>query len=96
MLHLVEPAVADEGAEGEGKGKMDGSLHAALPPEVAASAIEAGWAEPHRLALRGVVPGTIVMLYGPRDLRELEVIGNLVAVSFEFARGRNGAGGKGE
>jgi phospholipase/carboxylesterase len=74
----------------------DGSLHAALPPEVAASAIEAGWAEPHPLALRGVVPGTIVMLYGPRDLRELEVIGNLVAVSFEFARGRNGAGGKGE
>lgn len=75
----------------------DGSLHAALPPEVVASAIEAGWAEPHPMTRAGMVPGTIVMLYGPRDLHELEIISGLVAVSREFACGRTfPAGGLGE
>lgn len=66
----------------------DGSLHAALPPEVAESAITAGWAEPHPMALRGMVPRNIVMLYGPRDTHELEVVAGLIAVSREFACGR--------
>jgi hypothetical protein len=68
-------------------GAIDGSLHATLPPEVLAQAIERGWAEPHPLARRGVIPPTHVMIYGPRDEAELETVWQLVEVSYAFARG---------
>lgn len=63
----------------------DGSLHAALPPALAEAAIEAGWAEPHPLALRGLIPKSIVMLYGPRDEGELDIVGRLVEASRDCA-----------
>lgn len=69
-------------------GASDGSLHASLPPALAAEAIERGWAELHPLACRGMILGTLVMIYGPRDRRaELETVWQLVAASYAFARG---------
>jgi hypothetical protein len=64
----------------------DHSLHAMLPLETAAAAIDAGWAEPHPVALRGLIPRTAVMLYAPRDEPELDVIESLVRASHAFAR----------
>jgi Family of unknown function (DUF5519) len=64
----------------------DHSLHAMLPPETVAEAVEAGWAEPHPVALRGLIPPTAVMLYAPRDEAELDVIESLVRASHAFAR----------
>jgi hypothetical protein len=64
----------------------DHSLHAMLPPEAAAEAIEAGWAELHPVALMGLIPMTAVMLYAPRDEEELGVIESLVRASHAFAR----------
>jgi Family of unknown function (DUF5519) len=64
----------------------DHSLHAMLPTETAAEAVEAGWAEPHPVALRGLIPMTAVMLYAPRDEAELDVIEGLVRASHAFAR----------
>jgi len=64
----------------------DRSLHAMLPIETAAEAVEAGWAEPHPVALRGLIPPTAVMLYAPRDAAELEVVERLVRASHAFAR----------
>jgi len=64
----------------------DHSLHAMLPEETAREAIEAGWAEPHPVALRGLIPPTAVMLYAPRDEAELDVIERLVRASHAFAR----------
>jgi hypothetical protein len=64
----------------------DQSLHAMLPTETAAEAIAAGWAEPHPVALRGLIPPTAVMLYAPRDEAELDVIERLVRASHAFAR----------
>jgi Family of unknown function (DUF5519) len=64
----------------------DRSLHAMLPPEAAAAAVAAGWAEPHPAALRGLIPPTAVMLYAPREEAELEVIERLVRASHAFAR----------
>jgi hypothetical protein len=64
----------------------DHSLHAMLPPETAADAVAAGWAEPHPVALRGLIPPTAVMLYAPRDETELDVIERLVRASHAFAR----------
>jgi hypothetical protein len=37
----------------------DYSLHAMLPTETATDAVEAGWAEPHPVALRGLIPDDI-------------------------------------
>ena len=64
----------------------DHSLHAMLPPETVTAAVAAGWAEPHPVALRGLIPPTAVMLYAPRDEAELEVVEALVRASHAFAR----------
>jgi hypothetical protein len=64
----------------------DHSLHAMLPIETATEAVDAGWAEPHPVALRGLIPRTAVMLYAPRDEAELDVIEGLVRASHAFAR----------
>lgn len=64
----------------------DHSLHAMLPTETVTEAVAAGWAEPHPVALRGLIPPTAVMLYAPRDEAELEVIETLVRASHAFAR----------
>jgi Family of unknown function (DUF5519) len=64
----------------------DYSLHAMLPTETVTEAVAAGWAEPHPVALRGLIPSTAVMLYAPRDEAELDVIEALVRASHAFAR----------
>jgi hypothetical protein len=64
----------------------DHSLHAMLPTETVDEAVEAGWAEPHPVALRGLIPRNAVMLYAPRDEAELDVIEGLVRASHAFAR----------
>lgn len=64
----------------------DLSMHAILPPELARDAIEAGWAEMHPVARRGLIPPTAVMLFAPRDDAELEVVQGLLQSSYEFAR----------
>jgi hypothetical protein len=64
----------------------DRSLHAMLPPDVRDAAIDAGWAEVHPVARRGLIPDTAVMLYAPRDEGELDVVERLVRASHAFAR----------
>jgi hypothetical protein len=64
----------------------DHSLHAMLPSDTATEAVATGWAEPHPVALRGLIPPTTVMLYAPRDEAELDVIESLVRASHAFAR----------
>ena len=66
----------------------DQSLHATLPPDLTQAAINAGWAELHLVARRGLIPPTTVMLYAPRDAAELEVIYGLLVESYRFAGGR--------
>jgi len=65
----------------------DGSLHLVLPPNEIDAAIENGWAERHPLAGRFGMPGNIVMVYGPRDEDELQVVAELIRASHAFARG---------
>jgi len=64
----------------------DGSLHAGLSPERAREAIEAGWAEPHPMALSMGNEGG-VMLYTPRTMEELDVIFQLIVDSYNFVTG---------
>ena len=58
----------------------DGSLHLTLPPRVYQEVLDRGWGEPHP------VSGTM-MLYGPRNRRELETVWQLVLTSYRFALG---------
>jgi hypothetical protein len=65
----------------------DGSLHVALPPEVAEEAIRQGWAEQHPVARRGLIPSNVCMVYAPRSSEEVDLVVGLVAEALRFARG---------
>lgn len=67
----------------------DGSLHIVLAPELAETAVAAGWAEVHPVALAGRAPKNRVMLYGPRDESEVEVLFGLIAAAVRRAGGRD-------
>ena len=65
----------------------DGSLHVALPPEVAQEAMRKGWAEQHPVARMGYIPQNVVMIYAPRDAQEIEVVAGLVDEAYRYASG---------
>jgi hypothetical protein len=67
----------------------DGSLHIALPPDLAREAVQAGWAEVHPVARQGMAPEHLVMLYGPRDEGEVEVLADLITASVRRAAAQN-------
>jgi phospholipase/carboxylesterase len=64
----------------------DGSLHLALPPALASDAVARGWAVAHPLAGIRLARG-MVMVYGPRDAAELDVVAAVVATSHAYATG---------
>jgi hypothetical protein len=61
----------------------DGSLHMTLPPRVYDEVLAKGWGEPHPLS------GTM-LIWGPRDAQELEVVWDLLKVSYAYALGSYG------
>ena len=67
----------------------DGSMHLALPAGSAREVVEKGWGEPHPIARLGLIPAGVIMLYAPRDERDLEIVMNVVAESYRFARGED-------
>jgi hypothetical protein len=74
--------------------RPDGSLHAALPPELAEEAIEKGWAEQHPVARLGYISPNVVMIYAPRNAEEIEDVAGLVAESYRYAGGRGSLPGR--
>ncbi|HET6757334.1 MAG TPA: luciferase family protein, partial [Burkholderiales bacterium] len=58
----------------------DGSLHVALPRDVYDEVLARGWGEPHPIS------GTM-MVFGPRDAEELEIVFRVVKASCDYARG---------
>lgn len=63
----------------------DWSLHLALPDPAADVAIDCGWAELHLIARTEEFPGSVVMVYAPRDANEAEAVWTLLRASHEFA-----------
>ena len=59
----------------------DGSLHMSLPAAIVRAVVDNGWAELHPLAGKHGLPGNIVMVFGPRDDAELEIVAALVRAS---------------
>jgi phospholipase/carboxylesterase len=64
----------------------DGSMHLALPVELAAEAVRQGWARPHMWAGVRLSAG-FVMVFGPRDEDELAVGKGILAASHAYATG---------
>jgi len=64
----------------------DGSLHLILPEDEARVVIEKGWGEFHPLVLQGVMAPTNLMVYGPRDAAELEIVWLILRASYTNAR----------
>jgi phospholipase/carboxylesterase len=64
----------------------DGSMHLALPPAQAADLVSHGWGVPHPWAGTRLAAG-FVMLFGPRDDAELEIVAGVVAAGHAFASG---------
>jgi pyroglutamyl-peptidase len=64
----------------------DTSIHLCLPKDLVATVLETGWGELHPYGDHG----TEVMIYGPRDAAELEVVMGLIEASLAFARGDRG------
>lgn len=65
----------------------DGSLHLALPPDLATDVVVHGWGQMHPLASTRLTAG-FVLVYGPRDDVELDVALAIVAASHRRATGR--------
>ncbi|MFC4942514.1 phospholipase [Pseudonocardia sp. GCM10023141] len=64
--------------------ESDGSLHVALPDALAYDALAKGWAVAHPLAGVRVSAG-MVLVPGPRDEGEVEIVAGIVAASHRFA-----------
>jgi phospholipase/carboxylesterase len=64
----------------------DGSLHLVLPRDLAADAVAKGWAQVHMLAGIRLSPG-FVLVYGPRNGAEVDVVAGIVEASHRFALG---------
>ncbi|MDY7040159.1 MAG: DUF5519 family protein [Chloroflexota bacterium] len=67
----------------------DGSLHMTLPPGAVEEVVAQGWGEMHPVARMGLIPPTALMVYGPRDEEELEVVWQILQASYLFARGES-------
>ena len=63
-------------------GVHDTSIHLCLPKERATQVCELGWAEPHKFADYDCE----VMVYGPRNEDELQIVMTLIKESLAFAR----------
>ena len=61
----------------------DGSLHLTLPHEGVDEVVAKGWGELHPAAR----VGTVTMVFGPRDVEELETVWVILRASHAFARG---------
>jgi hypothetical protein len=65
----------------------DGSLHLTLPEEIATRIQTLGWGELHPLALQGLLPKTITMIYAPRDASECGHVLSILQICHRFATG---------
>jgi hypothetical protein len=69
--------------------RQDGSTHLNLSPAWGQKVLERGWATIHPLVryLAGVLPPQSLVLYAPRDQKELVVAWKIFQAAYCFARG---------
>lgn len=69
--------------------RQDGSVHLALPPAWGQKVFTKGWVTVHPLVryLAGILPPQSLVLYAPRDEKELAVAWKVMQATYWFARG---------
>lgn len=69
--------------------RAEGSVHVPLMPEWGERVLQKGWACIHPLVryMAGVLPPQNLIVYAPRDERELEVVWSIVQAGYCYARG---------
>lgn len=82
-------AYSPEGEFGHSHRPEDGSMHLRLPESVARIVFEKGWGilHPFSAVVTGQKEVNYIMVYGPRDEGELQVVWAIVQASYAFARG---------
>jgi hypothetical protein len=65
----------------------EGSIHLTLPKDLREWVVQLGWAEQHPVSRAGVMPETLVMVYAPRNTKELGIVLMLIWSSYQFAKG---------
>jgi phospholipase/carboxylesterase len=78
--------VADVGEFAHLHPSSDGSLHLVLPIPLAHEALAKGWGAAHPLAGIRLAAG-MVMIFGPRDITELDIVTGIVCASHTYAAG---------
>jgi hypothetical protein len=68
----------------------EGCIHVKIPPSTVEAVVALGWAERHPLHRLGLMEN-LVMLYAPRDERELSVVATLIECARQFATGAHTA-----
>ena len=63
----------------------DGSLHLALPADLAAAVVAQGWGTPHPWAGSRLAAG-FTLVFGPRDPQEVDVVERIVRASHAYAQ----------
>ena len=64
----------------------DGSLHLMLSEEDVTELLAKGWGEPHIFAAIGMIPRNTMMVYAPRDNEEVDIVMDIIAASYEYAK----------
>jgi phospholipase/carboxylesterase len=65
----------------------ESSVHVTLPPPIRQQVMDLAWGEPHLISKAGIFE-SLVTLYVPRDVYELNVVLYLISQSCLFAQGR--------
>ena len=65
----------------------DGSMHLMLSLDDAKEMVDRGWGEYHPMVADGRIPAHLVMVFGPRNDDEVEVIKTIILASYHFAVG---------
>ncbi|RAQ94156.1 hypothetical protein A4R35_01335 [Thermogemmatispora tikiterensis] len=72
--------------------RADGSVHLLLEPAWGQKVLDKGWGSVHPLAryMAGAIPPQSLILYAPRDQRDLAVLRRIILAAYSFACGRIG------
>jgi hypothetical protein len=95
MALVLEEALAEGQPEAFIRGqefaliRTDGSVHLSLIPEWGEQILRKGWACIHPLVryMAGILPPQNLIVYAPRDERELQVVWRIVQAGYCYARG---------
>jgi hypothetical protein len=69
--------------------RKEGSVHLTLRPEWGQKVLDKGWATIHPLVryMAGALPPQNMIVYAPRDEKELRVVWKILQAAYAFARG---------